>query len=227
MPAQPDQQIPLEVSRGALVAMMVVLTVAWFGDGKSSRDDGGFAFGAQTRPEIVPIRDQIIQRPELGVAIHSIENFDFFRVDLSGARQVDPAVSFINRKQKIVGTITAFDPNQDDWPPQAVDFGHTVNFKHNLDHPIAPSTFRVGPQDDFRLQVQAMLYGETQITWASPRKSPAWPLRIHIGKCQVGSRTLKISIYELHAVTPEPDYENGPIADFAAAICPVQEAGTP
>lgn len=226
MSSKPDQQVPLEVTRGMLVAIVVVIGISWFGGRRDRQDDGprgrsGHAFGSWTTPDIMPILDDTAQSEWLGLRIDAVKGFAFFLVDHPEDGQGPSTVSFINRNESILGEIKAFDPSNDVWPPQANDFGQVVNFNKNAEGSEEQVTIDLGPISDFRLQVQTVLYDDTRITWASPRKHPAWPLRIHIGKCELGGETLLISVYEMQARTPSPDYEDGPIAALAAALRPL------
>lgn len=110
--------------------------------------------------------------------------------------------------------------------PKPIDFGAAVSVKfagkESADTPGAKNVIiDVGPMSDFRMQVQTILYDNAKITWASPRKSPAWPLRIHAGKCELGPRTLLIFVYEMQAKNPIPNYQEGPIAAIAGALRPL------
>ena len=226
MPRESNEQTPLEVTRGMLVAIAVVMGIGWFGakDGQQGRRPGerpGFAFGSWTGPRIRPILGQTIESAELGLQIDSVDGYVFFDVDQPDDGQAPSNISFINRSESILGEIKPFDPTNQIWPPQAIDFGQSVNIEIDGDPSADSAVIDVGPMSDFRMQVQTILYDEAKIVWASPRKSPAWPLRIHIGKCELGERTLLISVYEMDAKKPTPDYENGPIAAIAAALRPL------
>lgn len=72
-----------------------------------------------------------------------------------------------------------------------------------------------------RIQVQTIRYPHATVVWASPRKSSAWPLRVHLGKCQMGRQTLLLSLYELNATRPEIDYSGGIAAEVATALHPL------
>jgi hypothetical protein len=85
----------------------------------------------------------------------------------------------------------------------------------------ASETIDFGPGSEFRIQVQAMLYPHAEIVWAAPRRSPAWPLRVHFGKCVVGSQKLWLAVYELNATQPTVDYQDGPIGTLARALRPL------
>ena len=220
--SEPDQQISLQFSRGVLVFAAVVLTVAWFGaGGKRMRDQAGHAFGFWEKPDIVPILEDTARSETLGIRVDAVEGYSFFFVDHPGDGVGPATISMINRKDAILGAIKAYDPLSDQWPPQADDFGYSVSIKEMAGSSPGEPELGVGPPDDFQLQVQTILYGETKVTWASPRKSPAWPLRMHLGKCEIGDRTVLLSIYEVHAKSPEPDYEQGPIAEIASALSPL------
>ncbi|QEF96112.1 hypothetical protein Mal15_01380 [Stieleria maiorica] len=227
MSQKSDQPIPLEVTRGMAVLMGVVMAVAWFGaigdppEGRFGRR-GGHAFGSWTTPDIVPILEQTVESSELGLRINPVDGYVFFRINQPGdAGRAASAISFINRNASILGQIRSFTPGVTDWPPTADDFPPSVQLEMGDEDATEPAVLRVGASDDFQLQVQTMRYGQATIHWASPRKSSAWPLRVHLGKCAVGHRTLLVSVYEMDAQTPPPDYQQGPIAALAQALGPL------
>ncbi len=226
MSAQRNQQIPLEVTRGMLVVMVVVMGVAWFGatgDRPSGRDGQrrGDAFGSWTTPDIMPIQGKTVESPELGLRIDTAEGFLFFLLDHPDDGQGPSTISFINRNASILGQIRTFYPTVSTWPPTAADFPPSVQLDLGDEDATQPAVLRVGASDDFQLQVQTILYKNATIDWTSPRKSSAWPLRVHIGKCALGQRTLLVSVYEMDARTPSPDYQQGPIGVLAGALCPL------
>ncbi|MCA9140302.1 MAG: hypothetical protein KDB00_26205 [Planctomycetales bacterium] len=226
MSSDSKQQVPLEVSRGMLIAMLVVIGIGWLGGHGTHTSDGGRpgdSLAAWDIPDIVPILEPTARSESLGLEVDAVSGFAFFHVDrLKDSRGLS-SISFVNRAQMIIGEIKSFDPLTDTWPPVADDFGQVVGVRGRDDLVVAkPSddhpSINMGPLSDHRLQVQTILYGETEIIWASPRKSPAWPLRIHLGKCKLGPRTYIIAVYEMQAQSPNPDYTQGPIADLAAAL---------
>ncbi|PAY17476.1 hypothetical protein CKO51_21410 [Rhodopirellula sp. SM50] len=226
MASQRDQQIPLEATRGMLVVMVVVMGVAWFGatGGRPGGRDGqrqSDAFGSWTTPDIMPIHDKTVESQELGLRIEAAEGFLFFLLDHPDDGQGPSTISFINRKASILGQIKTFDPAASTWPPTAADFPPSVHLDLGDEDATEPAVLRVGASDDFQLQVQTILYDNATIDWASPRKSSAWPLRVHIGKCALGQRTLLVSVYEMDAQTPSPEYQQGPIAVLAGALGPL------
>lgn len=234
MSSDSKQQVPLEVTRGMLIAMVVVLGIGWFG-GRSDRENGrggrpGHAFGAWDTPQIASVTEPTARSVSIGLEIDAVPGFAFFLVDRPDDGLGPSTVSFINRKDLILGEIKAFDPAADTWPPSSDDFGQVVNLQtgpietgpeQSGEQSDEQPSLRLGPPSDFRLQVQTILYGDTEIVWASPRKSPAWPLRIHRGKCELGSKTLLISVFEMQAQSADPDYTLGPIAVLAAALRPL------
>ncbi|QDV47918.1 hypothetical protein Enr13x_78300 [Stieleria neptunia] len=226
MSSQREQQIPLEITRGMLVVMVVVMGIAWFGasgDRPSGRDVRwrGDGFGAWTTPDILPIQGKPVESQALGLRIGAAEGFLFFLLDHPGDGQGPSTISFINRNASILGQIKTFDPSASTWPPTAADFPPSVHLDMGDEDATEPAVLRVGASDDFQLQVQTILYQNATIDWASPRKSSAWPLRVHIGKCALGHRTLLVSVYEMDAQTPSPDYQQGPIAVLAGALAPL------
>jgi hypothetical protein len=222
MPSDSNDQTPLQFSRGGLIVIAVLLGVSWFGSLRTPSsgrygDPNGLPFGSWNGPRIQRLVDQKVESEQMGLRIDPVPDFAFFFVDRTGDDLVAPNISFINRNESLLGEIQSFDPTRHSWPPNAIDFGDAVNVK------VADETavFDVGPSSDFRMQVQTIRYDDAKITWASPRKSPVWPLRVHLGKCELGGRVLLITVYELEARKPVPDYQAGPIAAIADALRPL------
>lgn len=222
MPSDSNDQTPLQFSRGALIAIAVVMGVGWFGSLRT-RPSGRYGdpnespFGSWTGPHIQRIVDQKIESEEMGLKIDPVPDYAFFLVGRPNDGPGAAKISFINRNESILGEIRTFDPTRDSWPPPAIDFGDAVNVKVDAEKAVID----VGPMSDFRMQVQTILYDEATIIWASPRKSPVWPHRVHFGKCELGPHILLISVYELQAKNPVPDYQEGPIAAIAGALRPL------
>lgn len=221
-----DHQIPLQVTRGMLVTIAVVMGISWFGargdiDGEFGSDPPGHAFGSWTIPDIRPLTGPSTRIEELGIRIDSADGFAFFALDREDEGHGSAAITFVHRKASILGEIKAFDPDVTAWPPEPIEFGPSINIQLAENDTTDEPVIEIGPSSDFQIQVQTILYRDATITWASPRKCPTWPLRIHIGRCELGDRTLRISIYEMDAKTPKPSYEAGPIADLAAALAPL------
>lgn len=227
-----NKQTPIEYSRGALVVIAVILGIGAFESlNQRSGDRNGFAFGSWTGPTIHRILDERVESEILGVKIEPVPGYAFFLVDKPNDGERSTNIAFINRAASILGEIRPFDPSRHNWPPKPIDFGAAVSIKFagkepadtpGADDPGAENVIiDVGPMSDFRMQVQTILYDNAKITWASPRKSPAWPLRIHAGKCELGPRTLLIFVYEMQAKNPIPNYQEGPIAAIAGALRPL------
>ena len=219
----PQQQIPLEIPPGVLAAIMVVMGICWFDAALDRRENRppGHAFGAWTLPEIrSPMHDQA-RSSELGLQLKPAAGFAYFLVDRPDDGKGPTTLSFINRKALLVGEITLFDSAVDPWPPESIAFGPAVNLDAFGDDAAETPGLDLGPLGKLQLQVQAVLYDNVAITWAAPRKCPSWPLRVHIGKCELGPRTYRITVYELDAKTATPDYQDGPIGDLARVIAPL------
>ncbi len=199
--------------------------------GTQSGRDGNFEMIEM--PKVVPIDSKEIISQPLGVRIEPAEGFAYFVLDEANEAvpiEDQKSISFLNLSKKLLGKLEPFDPEVQPWPPRAKDFGDTVRLasealaeewierQASSSDSVDETTLLIGPSTDFRLQVQTMLYGESRITWASPRKSPAWPLRVHLGKCRVGDRDLLVRLYELDAQTPEPVYDGGAIEALGQSL---------
>jgi len=158
---------------------------------------------------------------ELDLRIAAVDGFAFFRVDQADDGRGPTSISFINRSAKILGHIKPFDPAVSTWPPTAAEFPPSVNTTGGDDDSPDQTAIVIGPSSAFQLQVQTIRYDHTTVHWTSPRKSSAWPLRVHLGKCDLGTHTVLIWVYEMNAKTPIPDYQEGPIAALAGALGPL------
>ena len=225
MSSDSDPQAILEPTRGMLAVMAVVLAVTAIGSWtKLSGDRGrgeGRAFGTWEKPKVFAVDEGPARSDVLGVGLRPIEGFAFYLVDYPNDDRGPASISLINRGQAILCEITRFDDLDTPWPPEPSDYGLTVSLRRGVGAEGEQTGLGVGPLPDFRLQVQSMLYDQTRVIWASPRKSPTWPLRLHLGKCDLGDRTVLIKVYEMQAQTAEPDYASGPIAEIASALFPL------
>ncbi|WP_253160925.1 hypothetical protein [Stieleria tagensis] len=211
-----------------MIAIAVIMGASWFGShshrGLTRHTDApGHAFGSWTSPQIDRLAKQRLELPTIGMKLEPAQGYDYFSVRMPQASEADAIVAFINRNDRIVGRIQAFDPEKQNWPPQPSDFGDSIQIKSPAGESPADADSAMidfGPSSDFRIQVQTILYDAVTITWASPRKSPAWPQRMHVGKCLCGERELLIQLYEIGARTDQPDYQSGPIAALANSIHP-------
>jgi hypothetical protein len=244
MNGEPQQQITLQPTRGMVIAIAIILGIGLLGEQREAErmvdgDRAGLAFGTWTGPDIDPLSGNPIRCPELGIAIDPLDGYRFYRVDRPDDGREAPLISFINRGALLVGRIRTFDPRTDSWPPAADQFGHPPVDDGGPTQSTAPrrsqtqgSTAETEAGDQAvsiglltagrpRIQVQTIRYSKATVVWASPRKSPAWPLRVHLGKCQLGERMLLLSLYELNAKRPEIDYSDGLPAEVVSALHPL------
>ncbi|KAA5542185.1 hypothetical protein FYK55_15380 [Roseiconus nitratireducens] len=214
----PSQQ-PLVVSRIALIVCAIVLVISWIGSHSnrpSSRQMEGYAFGTWGRPPIQPLTRDSVESVKMGLKVLPIEGFQFFKSP-SGPDPGNVTLGFVNRGEQLLGEIRRFDPERDAWPPRPDEFGQSLQLASESE-PDADNGFLM--RSDSRIQVQTILYDDAVVTWASPKKSMAWPLRVHIGRCELADQLLRITLYEVNSGTPVPVYDEGPIATLGNALRP-------
>lgn len=231
MSSENHQQTPLELTRGMIIAIAVILGIGLLSQHEDDRAfqsgaSDGFAFGSWTAPNIAAINQGPFDCPELGISIDDLDRFTFYRLNRPDERNDPPVISFINRSQLLVGRIEIFDSRTDSWPPDPDQFGHppadqapTVEAANENTDDVLPVAMQSPGRP--QIQVQTIRYPDSTFVWASLRKSPAWPLRVHIAQCQVGERTLRVSCYELNAKSHEIDYLQGPMSQIANALHPL------
>lgn len=214
-------------------ASAVILVIAIWSDYDYQQyrpidQEEGFAFGGWMLPEVVPLVEEITEAPLLDLQIEAPEEFRFFRVR-SGGRPDSEAIAFIHRESALIGSIRPFDPESETWPPDRsmfgsmpsltfADLGFTDEENGIFDLPME----ELFPGDSLRLRVQSILYPGYRCLWVTPRNSPQWPLRIHIGRLESEDHpTLILRMFEFEATGSDPNYETGPIAELAESLRPL------
>ena len=232
MTGQHREQAPLRPSRPMAVVMVVILAMSAANDqsffGSSARRHEEPEYASWQLPEISQADPAEWLSRETGLDFKPIDPFRARLVSYDRPGQRTFAIGLTNPAQSMVAQIAPAVDDQQDWPPAMDQFGDTVFLSDIEQH--AQSDIQLGdiqlgdiqlsdgPIQDPRMLTEKVDYGHARVTWMTPRKSAAWPARMHLGRCVIGDTTLRITVHQLRAESPQPDYHSPPFRDLVRSL---------
>jgi hypothetical protein len=232
----PDSQepTPLVPSRGALIVMAVLMAIALWGAhfnrprGSVSRQPG-FAFGGWNRPQITRVDPLMSAALDFSWALDPPLDRSVYRVLRQDQWGPTQSMVLIDHASKRLISIERFDSNRHQWPPtpgtlrepfssnaQLFELDADESKDDGIDR--LPRAVRWMLAGEEAVVIETIEYPAKTIQWARLRRSPVWPMRTHLGRCQLESVTLRIAVTELAAQSAEPNYRDGPLGSIVAGV---------
>lgn len=214
---------------------MVVLMGIAFWSAHFNRPTGsisrqpGYAFGVWDRPQVDRVEPLMSVELDFTWTLDPQVHYSLYRVirrDEFGHAQ---SMVLIDHRSDMLVTIERFDPDRHTWPPTEESLLEPFPLNSEI-FDSALGEINENEPDGLPLFVRWMFAGTEQvfvknvrypsktIQWARLRKSPLWPIRTHLGRCELDSVTLVIRVTEMAAPSTKPDYQGGSLGRIVGGI---------